>query len=246
MEHDAIARALCGRYVRLADDAGYVESPISFPSDGTLLGAYVLGRKDGTLTITDDGDLAFLASVAGANLTKSRFDRYRRIADEFGVQLGDDGRLTATCVPDQLQFVLGRFLTAASAIATISVLHRPREDERFERLVGDLLRKQFTGRVTERAEVQGMSGHTLRVPFALDYGRENPVLVQPIAAHDRRTNWGAVYQTGGKFKDIRSLNDSYRLVAVLEASNDTDGARRFLVDVADVSVYDGGELKLAA
>ena len=49
MNHTAIASALCGRYVKLAEGSGYLESNWAFPVDGTLIGAYIVAVDDGRL-----------------------------------------------------------------------------------------------------------------------------------------------------------------------------------------------------
>lgn len=246
IHHDTIASALCGRYVKLADDSGYLESNWSFPVDGTLIGAYIVKSDGDRLRVTDDGDIVFNAAVAGAEVTRSRAVRYRMLAESFGLTLGDDGVISTTCTVDELPSTLARYMQAASAIAQTSLRHRPKDEERFERIIGSLLDTQFGKRVTRRPEIVGISGHQLRFPFGLDLDGVNPTLIQTIAAEDERTNWKSVYEAGGKFSDIRPVRPEFRLVAILESANDTDKAGRYFADAADVLVYQGGPLPLAA
>lgn len=246
MNHDAIATALCGRYVKLAENSGYLESNWAFPADGTLLGVYVVSAGDGSVRVTDDGDIVFNAAVSGAEVTRSRFAKYQELARDYGFVLADDGVISATCRLEELPFTVARYMQAANVIARASLNHRPKDDERFERLIGSLLEKRFDGRLTRRPELVGISGHQLRFPFAIDMASNRPVLIQTIAANDDRTNWKAVYEAGGKFGDIRPVRDQARLVAVLESSEDSEKAGRYFAGMADVVVYEGGELKLAA
>lgn len=245
MNHEAIATALCGRYVKLADNSGYLESNWSFPGDGTLLGAYIVATEGG-YRITDDGDVVFNAAVAGANVTRDRAVRYRALAANYGVNLGDDGVLSATCGVEELPFAVARYMQAANAIALASTKHRPKDDERFERVIGALLDVQFGKRVTRRPEIVGISGHQLRFPFGLDLDTKDSALIQTISAEDDQTSWKSVYETGGKFSDIRPARPELRLITILEAAKDTEKASRYFAETADVVVYSGGPLTLAA
>lgn len=246
MNHDAIATALCGRYTKLAEATGYLESNWAFPHDGTLIGAYIVAADDGRVRVTDDGDIVFNAAVAGANVTRPRAARYRTLAEGYGLTLGDDGTISTTCSLDELPYVVARYMQAAAAIAQASLKHRPRDDERFERVIGTLLEAKFGKRVTRRPEVVGISGHQLQFPFALDLDGSKPALIQTISADDDKTNWKSVYEAGGKFSDIRSARSDLRLIAILESAKDTGKAGRYFADAADVVVYDGGALALAA
>jgi len=246
MNHDAIANALCGRYTRLAEGAGYLESNWTFPNDGTLIGAYILSTENGRVRVSDDGDIVFNAAVAGAELTRKRVERYATLAKTYGMTLGDDGVMSTTCTVDELPFAVARYMQAAGAIAYASLKHRPRDIERFERIVGTLLEAKFGKRLVRRPEVTGISGHQLQFPFALDMDSYTPALIQTIAADDDKTQWKAVYEAGGKFSDIRSARPGVRLIAILESARDTDQAGRYFADAADVVVYDGGPLLLAA
>jgi len=246
MNHDAIASALCGRYVKLADDTGYLESNWAFPADGTLIGAYVTEAEGGRVRVTDDGDIVFNAAIAGADVTPNRAASYRRLVEGFGLTLGDDGIISTTCGVDELRFAIARYMQAANAVAQASLKHRPKDDERFERLVGSLLTAKFGDRVTHRPELTGISGHQLRFHFAIDFPNTNASLIQTIPAQDSHTSWGKVYEAGGKFGDIRPARPDFRLIAILESTEDTDNANRYFADIAEVVVYKGGPLALAA
>lgn len=246
MNHDAIATALCGRYVKLAEDSGYLESNWAFPGDGALIGAYIVATEGGRVRITDDGDVVFNAAVAGANVTRDRAERYRALVERYGLTLDADGAISATCSLEDLPFAVARYMQAASAVAQASLKHRPKDDERFERIIGSLLEAKFGKRVIRRPEVVGISGHQLRFPFGLDLDQPNPALIQTISAEDDQTSWKLVYEAGGKFSDIRPARPNLRLIAILEAAKDTEKAGRYFADAADVVVYDGGELALAA
>lgn len=66
MNLTTIATALNGRFVPIGDHHGFIESSLSIPRDGTLLGAYLFDCGNGQLRITDDGDTLFNVAAAGA------------------------------------------------------------------------------------------------------------------------------------------------------------------------------------
>ncbi|UWX03601.1 DUF1828 domain-containing protein [Pseudoxanthomonas sp. NC8] len=243
MNHDAIKHALCGRYVPLTESSGYLESNWALPNDGTLIGAYVIAAGDDRVHLTDDGDVMFNAAAAGSDITPARAASYRKVAESFGVSLSENGAIGTTCLVQELPQTIARYVQAACAIANTSLKHRPQEeDERFERIVGALLSRQFGNRVTRRPELIGISGHQLRFPFAIDFNRERPVLIQTIGAEDGRLNWKVIHEAGGKIIDLKPLDRPYRFVAVLEAANDSEQASRYFADTADVVIYDGSPI----
>lgn len=247
MNHDAIATALCGRYVQLTPDSGYLESNWWLPEDGTMIGAYVSDAGDGRVRVTDDGDLLFNVAVGGAHLTAARQRRYGELARSHGLALEDNGILSTVCGIDELPAVMARYVQAASAIAHAGLRHRPKDEERFERIIGELLEKQFGKRLQRRPQLVGISGHQLRFPFALDLDRPRETVIQTVAADDGKTNWKAAYEAGGKFHDIRPARPNLRLIAVLEQGDDTGKVARYFADAADVVIYKGdGELAFAA
>jgi hypothetical protein len=255
MNHDAVATALCGRYVKVAQSTGYLESVLAFPNDGALIGAYVVDAGEGRVRVTDDGDTLFNIARYATEVTRARRDTYREIARALGFALDDQGVISATCPTNALPHVMGCYMQAITAIADKAIKHRPKEADRFELLVGRLLEESYSERLQRRVVLTGLSGHQLQFPFGLSPALDaslNPqanrlAVVQPVAARDDQTiNWTAVYETGGKFKDVRSARDNIRLIAVLENSKGADQASRFFADTADVAIYTGGPLLLAA
>lgn len=242
MNHDAVEKALCGRYVQLSDGAGYIESQMTFPKDGSLVGAYVLDAGNGKLVVTDDGDTAFNIARCGTEITAQRHKSYAQIAEQYGLALNKEGVLSTSCNLDELPYALARYLQAVSALAAKGLKQRPTDSERFEQLIGGILELQYGIRLTKRAEVTGLSGHQLRFPFAIDLETPAATLIQTVSAtEDEVIQWKAVYEAGGKFKDIRSARGDVRLIAILEGSRDADKASRFFSGDADVLIYSEGQ-----
>lgn len=248
MNHEAIANAMCGRYVKLAEETGYLESNLLFPEDGQVIGAYVTRAGADCFRVSDDGDVLFRLAVSGAEITAARAKKYREIAARFGITLDQTGELSAQADADALPLVVAQYLQAASAIATLGAEHRPKDMERFERLIGTVLDRQFGSRVSRRISIVGISGHQLQFPYAIDLttSHKRPAVIQTIGADDERLKWRSVYEAGGKFSDVGIARPDLRLVAILERAGDVDRARRFFADKADVIVYEGGDLPLAA
>src|SRR5690606_11723203 len=115
MNHKALAEALCGRYVKLEEQAGYLESALSFPCDGALIGAYVVDAGDGRVRVTDDGDTLFNVARFGVKISNSKRNGYRTIATSLGFSLGNDGVITSTCASEVLPQVMGRYVQAVSS-----------------------------------------------------------------------------------------------------------------------------------
>lgn len=244
MDHDHVSHAICGRYVPLSDEGGYIESHLSFPVDGTLLGAYVTERRDGGFSIVDDGDLLFTAEVAGANLSKSNIVKYRALAAECGALLRKDGVLTIDSPAEHLSYCLARYFEAAYRIAHASVGHRPKMSNRFDDTVGRALRRIFGEALSANRAVPGASGHQLRFPFALELRSRPLTLIQTVAASEDKVDWGNVYRAWGKLRDVANNEDlKARRVAVVESAEqpELDRARLALGDAADVIVFQNEE-----
>jgi hypothetical protein len=246
MNHEAAARALCGRYVQLTERSAYIESNAMFPVAGTMIGAYITEAGPNNVVVSDDGDVIFHLAAQGSDVNANRARRYRDLAAIYGIALGADGNIRVLCTNEDLPNVLGRYIQAVTAIATMGLKHRPKDEERFERLVGDLLARSYGVRVVKRPEFVGISGHQVRFPFAVDVDGPRPIVVQPVPAEDDRVRWNIAYEAGGKFKDVGAARPEVRLVAVLEHSRDTDQARRYFADAATVIDYQGGDLRLEA
>jgi len=247
MNHDLIKHALCGRYTQLSDSSAYVESSLTSMEDGTLIGAYVTETGDGRFLITDDGDVVFRAAAAGAEITPARAKKYRELSDANGVTLRNDGVLAASCGPDELPFVLATFIATAGEISSLSVKHRPRDRTRFEAEVSAGLKEMYGAMyVKRRAKIVGISGQQVPFPFLLALPNKKAAIIQPVPSSDGKLIWHSVHEAGGKFKDVRGANRDVRLVAVLEASEGVDRARKYFSDMADVVVYSKGPLEIAA
>lgn len=245
MNHEAIASSLCGRYTQLSDNSGYLESIFSARGDGSLLGAYIVAGGGDNVIVTDDGDTLFNALANGTDVTYSRTKSYRNAVELNGARLTDDGEISLETSIPQLSLALARYFRAAMAVSDLAYKHRPSDSERFMRTVGEEL-SHYGKRLVLRPTMIGLSGHQLAFHFGIDAARENAIMIHTIAASDGSLKWGDVYEAGGKFKDAKSARSQLRLVAVLENGKDVDKASSFLSDIADVHIYRGEPLAIAA
>lgn len=248
MNLSAIANALNGRYVPIGEHHGFVESTLTIPRDGTLLGAYLFDCGNGEVRLTDDGDTLFNVAAAGTVISKSKVSKYRDIATECGVTLTEGGELTANCTEASASIALPRFFEAAHRIAISSLAHRPKVSSNFIGVIDEVLTRAMPKRVTRRFTVVGASGHQLMFPFALDAGSATPILLQTVAADHGDVDWAGVYQADGKFRDVMNTGAKIRRIAVVEQADATQiaQARVALGDSADVILFQSPELLVRA
>lgn len=148
MNISVIASAVSGRYVPVGEHHGFIESSLTIPGDGTVLGAYLFDCGNGEVRLTDDGDTLFNVAAAGAAANRSTASEYRDIATEYGVMLTKEGELTANCAEASASAVLLRFFEAAHRIAISSLAHRPRAFSNFTRVTDEVLTRNMPIRVT--------------------------------------------------------------------------------------------------
>lgn len=243
MNHDAIASAICGRYVQLSDRSGYLESIYSARGDGTMLGAYIVEHGKDRLLVTDDGDTLFNALSCGTEISHSRSKAYRKLVETNGALLTTDGRIEIETQQAKLTPALSAFFRAALAVSDLAHKQRPSDSERFIRTVGEDL-SRFGHRLARRPTITGLSGHQLAFHFGLDVASDEATMIHTVAAKDGGLKWGDVYEAGGKFKDAKAARGHLRLVAVLEDAKDVEKASSFFADLADVLVFKGQPLQL--
>lgn len=248
MNMNILANAINGRYVPLSERHGFIESCLSIPRDGTLIGAYLFDCGEKRVRLTDDGDTLFNIAAAGAAITKASARRYRAIAGECGADLSEDGELVASFTEEFAHVAIPRYFEAAHRIAAASLGHRSKAGARFTRLIDDALTRTMPKRLTRRFTVVGASGHQLMFPFALDANSANPILLQTVAADDGEVDWASVYQADGKFRDVMNTGARIRRIAVMEPADDRQiaQARVALGDSADVILFRSPDALTAA
>lgn len=210
-----------------------------------MLGAYIVEQGPESILVTDDGDTLFNAAATGAKITDYRVKSYRKAVEASGARLTPAGEINVETRASHLTAALSNYFRAALAVSDLAYRHRPSDTERFIRTVGEDLAR-YGNRVVRRPTVIGLSGHQLGFHFGIDVTKPEPIMIQAIAASDNGLKWNDVYEAGGKFKDAKAARGHLRLVAVLEEARDIDKASSFLADLADVYVYRGAPLPLAA
>lgn len=227
--------------VPVRDGLFYMESAITVPYDGNLVGAYVEDVGRGRVRISDNADTLFHAMTAGVAPSAARGKRLATIATERHVQLSEAGELYVACDACDAPYYLARLVEAALAISYACAQWQPAGETKFERVVGQALRAQFKKGVKRGFEVQGASGHQIKFPFALLSDTASPQVIQPISASGDSPYWPSVYHAMGKMIDLKNAVPAARRIVVLEPTDELEmsKAATALADAASVIIYTG-------
>ncbi len=234
-----LGNALAMTCVPVRDDLFYMESAITVPYDGNLIGAYVQDVGRGRVRISDNADTLFHAMTIGVSPSAVRGRRLAVIAAEHHVQLSEAGELHVACSASDAPFYLARLIEAAMAISYTCAQWQPAADSKFERVVNQALRAQFKNGVKRGFEIKGASGHQLKFPFALVTDASAPQVIQPISASGDGPYWPSVYHALGKMIDLKNAVPAARRVVVLEPTDESEisKAATALAECATVIVF---------
>lgn len=234
-----LGNALAMTCVPVKDDLFYMESSITVPYDGNLIGAYVQDVGRGRVRISDNADTLFHAMTIGVAPSATRGKRLATIAAEHHVQLSEAGELFVACDESDAPFYLSRLVEAAIAISYACTHWQPAAESKFERVVSQALRAQFPRGVKRSYEIRGASGHQLKFPFAIVSETAAPQVIQPISASGDSPYWPSVYHTLGKMIDLKNAVPAARRVVVLEPTDEAEmsKAATALSECATVIVF---------
>ncbi|BGE54523.1 hypothetical protein CRPA23_36120 [Pseudomonas aeruginosa] len=234
-----LGSALAMTCVPMRDDLFYMESAITVPYDGNLIGAYVQDIGRGRVRISDNADTLFHAMTVGVAPSASRGKRLATIATDHHVHLSEAGELFVACDSGEAPYYLARFIEAAMAISYACTQWQPAGETKFERVVGQALRAQFKKGVKRSFEIQGASGHQLKFPFALVRDSASPQVIQPISASGDGPYWPSVYHALGKMIDLKNAVPAAGRIVVLEPTDELEmsKAATALAECASVVVY---------
>ncbi|WP_165676943.1 DUF1828 domain-containing protein [Metapseudomonas otitidis] len=223
-----------------------MESHITLPYDGNLIGAYVQDIGRGRVRISDNADTLFHAMSVGVAPSSGRGKRLATLATEHFVQLSESGELFVACDIKEAPFYLARFLEAAASISNACNQWHTVAESKFEGVIRRALGASFPRQVKRGFQVRGASGHQLKFPFALDAESSSPQVIQPISAQGDHPFWPSVYHALGKMIDLKNAVPSIRRVVVMEATNELEisKAATALAECASVIVFSTPE-KLA-
>ncbi|WP_349616950.1 DUF1828 domain-containing protein [Azotobacter salinestris] len=234
-----LGNALALTCVPVNESVVYMESHITVPYDGNLIGAYVEDIGRGRVRISDNADTLFHAMVVGVQPTAARGRRLAAIAADNHVQLSDDGELFVACDKENAPFYLAQLIDAAAAISYACGQWQAAGESRFERVVSSALKQSFTGKVKRNFTITGASGHQLKFPFAIDVDTPQVQVVQTISAISGAPHWPSVYQALGKMVDIKNAIPGIRRTVIIEeaAANELSKAASALAECASVIIY---------
>ncbi|WP_462382241.1 DUF1828 domain-containing protein [Pseudomonas sp. Marseille-QA0892] len=234
-----LGNALALTCVPVNDGLVYMESHVTVPYDGNLIGAYVEDIGRGRVRISDNADTLFHAMTVGIQPTAARGRRLATIAADNHVQLSDDGELFVACDEQDAPFYLTQMIDAAAAISYACGQWQAAGESRFERIVSTALKQAFPGKVKRNFTLTGASGHQLKFPFALGVDTADVQVVQTISATADAPHWPSVYQALGKMIDIKNAIPGIRRTVVLEQAqaNEISKAASALAECASVVIF---------
>ena len=225
----------------VADGLVYLESPLTLPFDGNLIGAYIQDMGNGQVRISDNADTLFLAMTHGVKPTAEKGRKLAELVASSGLELSDNGEIFKACPESQLGFYLARFIEAAQHVGFACNKLRPSPVSRFDQVVGSALKVAYPKTLKTDHKIIGASGHQLTLPFAITPEDRPATLIQTVATKDGKIDWSLVYRAVGKMLDIKNAHrDAVRRV-ILEAGDEEDNrkAATALADAASVIIYTG-------
>lgn len=230
----------------VTDDVYYLESPLTLPFDGNLIGAYVQSLGGGKVRISDNADILFAAMTHGVKPTADKGRRLAELVSMRGLELSDDGEIFKTCQEDQLAFYLARFIEAASHVGFACDKLRPTPISRFDQIIERALKTAYPSRLRTDFRVVGASGHQLILPFALEQEGQEPVLIQTVSSKNGKVDWSTVYRSVGKMLDIKNAHagSNRRVILELCDADENRKAATALADAAEVFFYTGNDRSL--
>jgi len=232
----------------VADGLFYLESPLTLPFDGNLIGAYIQDIGNGQVRISDNADTLFVAMTHGVKPTAERGRKMAELVAASGLELSDDGEIFKACQESQLGFYLARFIEAAEHVGFACNKMRPSPVSRFDQVIGAALREAYPKSLRADYKIIGASGHQLTIPFAIETEDGQTKLIQTVSNKDSKVDWSLVYRAVGKMLDIKNAHEETPRCVILEPGDDieTRKAATALADAASVIVYTGRQPLLDA
>lgn len=232
----------------VADGLFYLESPLTLPFDGNLIGAYIQDLGNGHVRISDNADTLFVAMTHGVKPTAEKGRKLADLVAASGLELSDSGEIFKACPESQLGFYLARFIEAAEHVGFACNKMRPSPVSRFDQVVGNALKAAFPKTLKTDYKIIGASGHQLTLPFAIESGGGQPTLIQTVSTKDGKIDWSLVYRAVGKMLDIKNAHEGSLRRVILEPGDEEDNrkAATALADAASVIIYTGPKHLTAA
>jgi hypothetical protein len=232
----------------VADGLFYLESPLTLPFDGNLIGAYIQDIGNGHVRISDNADTLFVAMTHGVKPTAERGRKMAELVASSGMELSDQGEIFKACPESQLGFYLARFIEAAEYVGFACNKMRPSPMSRFDQVVGSALKKAYPKNLKTDYKIIGASGHQLTLPFAIEVEGGKTALIQTVSNKDGKVDWSLVYRAVGKMLDIKNAHEDTARHVILEPGDEDDSrkAATALADAASVIIYAGPQHLVAS
>lgn len=191
-------------------------APLTLGCDGRHAAFYVAQPSSDRFYLTDAGETAMFAAQSGVDITPTRLDTLNRTVGVRFARFGRDLAITAEGSLDEAEYALWDAVKLAMSLSFASDRWMPKLDHiRFRALVESVLIKSAgKDRVKHSYRVQGISGHIVEFPLALQPAAASVCLIEPIALIDQtKVDWARVHQAYGRLSDVKQADaDSRRLV----------------------------------
>lgn len=116
MRHAKLTQALSLRCTQVSDDVTYLETNVTTPVSGTIVGGYVQTLGEGRVRLSDNGQTLFEALSRGGIPNKINVHAVEKLAKQFGVGISDEGEVFAECDEGELVGLFPRYAEAIYAI----------------------------------------------------------------------------------------------------------------------------------
>lgn len=228
------------------ENALRITVPFTFGNDGADVSFYVLEPDDETYSITDAGGIIFLAASLGMDFTKSRInslnDTYSidlaKIDDSLSIVSRGKKELLVDAIWDTIKLIM-------AIIFHKEDWQRKFNEEKFRSMVFAELQAQI-GResVVQRIRIKASSGHEIEFPIGIHRKDGARIYVTTLATENGRFNWGHVYQTQGRFHDVKAISDFNNRLTIIEQGSDRQDEARvqsYLSDTSLVHTFNKGK-----
>ena len=174
----------------------------------------------------------------GIKLNKDKINSLNATTGVDFAKFAENGEIQASGTIDQLQFALFDATKLALSMSFRMSRWLPKFNAmRFKTLVEKSLLKTIPKEnIIKDIVVKGISGHDIKFPFAVKTD-ESLTYIATIPLNDDQMNWEIVYQTHGRFSDVKRVDDiNKRLTIIEDGSNAKDfgSASTLLADVTSI------------
>ena len=219
-------------------------SPHTFGEDGMHIAFTVVFPTPDTFALTDHMAHMLYVTQTGAKYDKRKIQQLNHTHGIRFAQFDEYGEIMAQGSLNMLPFALSDALKLALSLSFKYPAWLPKFDSRrFRELVKKTLLQQVEpSQLLQDYPIMGMSGHEIIFPFAIQQPH-SLCAIDTIALEHDKLSWKNVYQTFGKFSDIKKSNKEIKRLAIMEVDEEHKewgASLTLLADVAHIQTLNHG------